>query len=426
MSTSDTPDQVVYRPEVSVSPPPPEGVEASASQRKRRVLLQLRKWGTVCIALLLMVGAGIWYLVDTSKKREVPDLIGNTYASAEASLDALGLDISPDPDQLVRDVSGEFIEILSQKQEPGTRVYAGDSVAVSVAPMEISVPDLGKMTLEHAETELAAAGLFLERVNSLPENPDDHAQGVVSMWEVTEQSITPGEKVDAGTGVVISVDIPDVEVPALDATADSISDLGAAQAAFEASAGDELSRALLVPVFVGTGNAPLSMSPATGQAVPAFTEVKVTLGITMPDLVGEDISVSSALAKLELLGFSNVTRAHDDDTVVVSQSVAAGTIVAADSEIRLENMPKGYTYRVTGNGSVADITWSQPGSFNVQQANSTSLPWEKAFDPAMSGTGMLSAFMSDGGSEITCQVIKDGKVVKENTSTGPYAMVSCY
>ncbi|GAA1626124.1 hypothetical protein GCM10009805_20240 [Leucobacter chromiireducens subsp. solipictus] len=356
----------------------------------------------------------------------MPDLVGNTYASAEASLDALDLGMIPNPNQLVQEVSGEFIEITAQEQEPGTRVYAGDSVSVSVAPVEISVPDLGDMTIEHAETELAAVGLFLERVNSIPENLDDYAEGVVSMWKVTEQSITPGKKVDAGTGVVISVDIPDVEVPALEAEADSSSDLDAAQASFEASAADEISRALLVPVFVGTGNAPLSMSPATGQAVPAFTEVKVTLGITMPDLVGKDISVSSALAMLKSLGFSNVTRAHDDDTVVVSQSVAAGTIVAADSEVRLENRPKGYMYRVTGNGSVADITWSQPGSFNVQQANSTSLPWEKAFDPAMSGIGMLSAFMSDGGTEITCQVVKDGKVVKENTSTGPYAMVSCY
>lgn len=425
MSTSNTPNDELNDPAQS---PQTHSVDATGdigTAVASKKPLNYIKWLVFGVVAALLVGAGSWFIVANANKRDVPDLVGMDYSAADALLKGAGPQLSASPAALVEKVPGEFIEIVAQDPKPGSRIHFDDYIEVSVEPVEVTVPDIVGQTLAQSENDLASAGLVVERLNSIPEGLDDQAKDAVSMWKVTQQSVDGGLRVEAGTGITLSLDIPEVTVPELKAEGGAVSTLDSAQSAFETGAIGELSRELLVPVFKGKGYAPLSMSPAVGDKVPAFTEVTVTLGIPMPDIVGEKISATEAVAKLESMGFSNVTRAHEDNTLVVSQGVAAGVIIAADAEIKLENKPKGYKYRVTGNGSVADITWSQPGSFNIQQANGTSLPWEQVFDPAMSGTGMLSAFMSDGGTEITCQVIKDGVVIKENTSTGPYAMVSC-
>lgn len=383
------------------------------------------KWIALIIIAAVLVGTAVWFFVANSNKRDVPDLVGMDYATAEELLRDAGPKLSANPSDIVERVPGKFIEIVAQDPKPGSRIHFEDLVEVSVKPREVQVPDVIGLTLAQSKNKLADAGLLVARLNSIPEELDDQVGDKISMWKVTEQSIESRARVDAGTGIALSLDIPDVTVPALKPGDGTVSDLETAQAAFVKQATGEFARELLIPTFKGKGYAPLSVSPAMGDSIPAFTEVSVTLGIPMPDIVGEEILATEAISKLESMGFSNIIRGHEDNTQVVSQSIAAGTVVSTDAEIRLENKPKGYTYRVTGKGSLADITWSQPGSFDIQQANGTSLPWERVFDPEISGSGYLSAFLTEGGIEVTCQIIKDGVVIKENTSTGPYAMVSC-
>lgn len=422
---SDTPEPPLNESEDDVHRSSQARLEGVTRDRGSKKSGGLMKWIVVGIVALFVMGTGIWFVNDNAKKRVVPDLVGQSYASAEALLKESGLGLTAKPAGLIEEVSGEYVEIVEQSFEAGSRIYEGSTIEVSVDPREVDVPHVVGSTFDQAEKDLAAAGLVLERVNAIPDDLDEVSKSVVLTWTVTDQSLDPAKKVDAGTRVVLSLDIPNVQVPELTSKAGAVTSLESAQSSFEASVTGELSRGLLQPVFTGKGYVPLSVTPAAGATVPAFTKVTVTLGMPMPDIVGEEIAVSEAVAKLEAMGFSNITQTNDDDTVVVGQNIGSGTVIAADASINLENKPKGYAYRVEGNGSVADITWSQPGGHGMQQANGESIPWEIVFDPAMSGRTYLSAFLSDDGSEITCQVIKDGVVIKENTSTGEYAMVSC-
>lgn len=421
MPTSDAPEFGNNQPQQKTQ----KFADESFERTKRGTPRILARWVIVVAIFIITMCATAWFLVDNANSRNVPSLVGKTYAEAEALVATSGPQLSADQDLLVGRVPSELIEITGQDPEQGSRIHFEESIKVAVVPREVDVPDLRGQTFSLAEKTLAASGLPIERVISVPAELDEDIKNTISMWEVTEQSIEPGRTVVAGTGVVLSLDIPEVKVPELKAGAGPASSLDSAQSSFEASASDEMSRGLLVAKFRGQGYAPLSSSPSPGESVPAFTEVNIALGIPMPDMVAEKIKASEAVEELKAMGFTSVSNSHEDETVVVGQNVAPGSVVAVDADIKLENKPKGYAYRVTGNGSVADVSWAQPGSYNTQQANDTSLPWEKVFDPAMSGSTMLSGYLTDGGTEITCQVLKDGVIVKEFSSSGANAMVSC-
>lgn len=420
MPTSDSSELGNNRPQETHNDP-----KDSIEPNKRKKSLNLTKWITVAAIAIVATGTTTWFLIDNANSRDVPTLVGKTFAEAEALVASTGPKLSADQALLVEQVPGELVEIIGQDPEQGSRIHFEDSIKVSVVPLEVDVPDLRGQTFSLAEKTLAASGLPIERVNSVPAELGEDIRNTISMWEVTDQSIEPGRTVVAGTGVVLSLNIPKVKVPELTFGVGPASSLESAQSSFETSASDEMSRELLVAKFRGQGYAPLSSSPSPGERVPAFTEVNVTLGIPMPDMVTKEIKASEAVEELKAMGFTSVSSSHEDETVVVGQNVKPGSVVAVDADIELENKPKGYAYRVTGNGSVADVSWSQPGSHNTQQANDTPLPWEKVFDPAMSGSTMLSGYLTDGGTEITCQVLRDGVIVKEFSSSGANAMVSC-
>ena len=80
-------------------------------------------------------------------------------------------------------------------------------------------------------------------------------------------------------------------------------------------------------------------------------------------------------------------------------------------------------YEVVGNGSRATITWIPPGTYSISQAVDEPLPWRKSF-PTGSDYANFNAQMMNGNS-ITCNIYVNGELVKTNTSTGPYAVVSC-
>lgn len=398
--------------------------EALTSSKQKNPPTPIR-WAVIAIVVILAIISLVWFVVNDSNNRDVPNLVGKSYAEAEALVNVAGPKLSADPAWLVEQVPSEFLEITEQNPQQGASINSNEHVDVSVQPRKVSVPNLVGQKLSLAEQNLTTAGLLIERINSVPQGLSDQFKDAISMWEVTGQSIDGDAKVDAGTKLVLSLDIPEVTVPDLYVEKELVPNRSTAQSSFEVSATEKISRELLLAEFQGEGYAPLSMSPASGDIVPAFTKVNIVLGIPMPDVVNEKIKSSESVKKLELMGFANVSRTHKDDTVVIDQNIEAGSVITIDTNIILENKPKGYAYRVSGNGSLADISWSQPGSYNTQQANATTLPWEKTFDPAMSGSSILSAYLSDDGDEITCQVLKDGLVIKEFTSTGSHAMVSC-
>ncbi|WP_165922606.1 PASTA domain-containing protein [Pseudonocardia endophytica] len=85
-----------------------------------------------------------------------------------------------------------------------------------------------------------------------------------------------------------------------------------------------------------------------------------------------------------------------------------------------------YTYKVTGRNR-AMITYSASGG-NTSQVSSARLPWSKAVDsPGISGMDFAYVSAQNSGSgTIFCQIIgPSGNVISENSSEGPYAIVTC-
>lgn len=79
----------------------------------------------------------------------------------------------------------------------------------------------------------------------------------------------------------------------------------------------------------------------------------------------------------------------------------------------------------TSDGSQMDVTY-ELGS-DQSQANGSASPWSKtATSPdAVTMASVVAQSQGDGGGTVSCSITLDGKVVKTNTSSGSYAVVTC-
>jgi hypothetical protein len=83
------------------------------------------------------------------------------------------------------------------------------------------------------------------------------------------------------------------------------------------------------------------------------------------------------------------------------------------------------TYEVTGTGDSVAVTYSGR-DFNTAQETGVGLPWRK--DVVIDGLGktvILTGTRSMGDGTVTCRISANGKVVSEQTSSGPFASASC-
>lgn len=113
--------------------------------------------------------------------------------------------------------------------------------------------------------------------------------------------------------------------------------------------------------------------------------------------------------------------------VLIIGAFAACTAVvgtAVDSVDKESKKVVHVTYKVTGEGP-ATITYDVNG--NTTQDTEAQLPWSK--ETEVTGLSKYVSFMASNGIEasgkITCQVLRDGKVIIENTASGPGASASC-
>lgn len=82
-------------------------------------------------------------------------------------------------------------------------------------------------------------------------------------------------------------------------------------------------------------------------------------------------------------------------------------------------------YEVTGPAKANNITYSADGKAGIAQENGGPLPWRK--EVQMSGSFKVATLTAQnaGKGDITCRITVDGKVVKELTSSGEYAVATC-
>lgn len=143
------------------------------------------------------MAAGSQVTVELSGGRQVivPKVVGLTQAQAVAQLDAAGLvsKIS------IRD--GERDEVLDQSPEPGARVFAGSTVALTVSTRTVVVPSIINLTIGFARARLTPLGLILEVESLDTDDPRPLPGGgtILSQFPKAGTRVAPGSVV---TGVL--------------------------------------------------------------------------------------------------------------------------------------------------------------------------------------------------------------------------------
>ena len=91
----------------------------------------------------------------------------------------------------------------------------------------------------------------------------------------------------------------------------------------------------------------------------------------------------------------------------------------------------GHTLTFTGatsDGTPASVTYLGRGA-QITQAQDAMMPWAADIAGLNTRCDVLGANVSvqrgDGASDVSCQILWDGEVVAENTSTGAYSIASC-
>ncbi|MEU1983139.1 MmpS family transport accessory protein [Nocardia sp. NPDC019395] len=83
------------------------------------------------------------------------------------------------------------------------------------------------------------------------------------------------------------------------------------------------------------------------------------------------------------------------------------------------------TYQVEGSGTDASVAYLGRDQ-DMTEETAVTLPWKK--DVTIGGWGemvSLTASNGDAGGDITCRITVGGKVMSEQTSSGPHASASC-
>jgi serine/threonine-protein kinase len=131
-------------------------------------------------------GSTIRLSVSSGDEFEMPDVTGQPYADAVASLSAAGLDVRVDEES---DDDVEPGTVIRTDPDPGEDVEPGDRVTVVVADGQVEVPELRGDDLEEATEELEELGLTVGEVTG----PGDGR--VLGSWPLE------GSEVSSGTAV---------------------------------------------------------------------------------------------------------------------------------------------------------------------------------------------------------------------------------
>ena len=346
----------------------------------------------------LAIAGGVWLGYDLSQRRDVPDFAGLTLEEAKAAASDADLSLDVTIAENLLDLNDENTIVSEQGTAPGSVLKAGDSMSVTVLGRDARVPDLVGLSYEEAEDLIAEAQFVL--AHDFDDNRPPNA------WPIISQGVAASKMLASGSELKLRFEVPEIVMPAL-----AGAEVGEAES--------ELTQLGLLPEQDEAGTHVASTSIEAGTVLEPFTNVVLTLGYSMPNVVGKTHSE----AKEMLSAFSNVTFDGHSARPITAQSVRAGTVVSSEAAVTITSPGPETIYRIIGNGYSASVTWAPPGSFSIQQANETSLPWVKSF-PRDSGISVLSAQVY-GGDSITCQIERNGKVIREATSTGAYAVVTC-
>ena len=149
-----------------------KGVDKDFKPERKKLWMSI---GLAFLAVVILFGIGYAAknLLATGKMAEMPDVVGLDYKEATEKVEALGLKV--DITERVESKEFEVDQVVSQSQDPGTKLKEGFTVAlvISTGVEKVTVPNLVQKDLKEAQYLLENEGLKLGAVeyvqNDLPE-----------------------------------------------------------------------------------------------------------------------------------------------------------------------------------------------------------------------------------------------------------------
>jgi serine/threonine-protein kinase len=279
-----------------------------------------RRWGPI-IAVVIglgMLAAVIAFALMSGSDRpnannaarvEVPNVIGDVYADAEAELIGLGFEVVR-----LDEVSDQPIDqVIGQKPEGGLLARKGRTIELTVSGSEVTVPNLVGQTYEQAEAALAQRGLLA--VKTEIDAPDKLPGTVIATLPAA------GEKAAKGSAVEVTVaKAPDVTIPPVV----NLDQVPAQQLLTDAGLSVTVTSAPHDSIPAGKA---IGTNPAAGTKVPTGTAVQLIVStgpttVPMPSVIGQTCSDGAAM--LQAAGF-NVTITPANVGHVVGQNPGGGS-----------------------------------------------------------------------------------------------------
>jgi serine/threonine protein kinase len=273
----------------------------------------------VLIALLLIGGGVLAYLVTRPDKKVVPYVVLETLSQAQATLNSDGFNVNP----VYETDSHSSGLVIRQFPFANEKVNAGSTVTltVSTGPHAVGVPQVSGLSPSIAEKQLRAAGFKIAGVQR--QNSASVPSGqVIGTVPGSGQSSTPGTPVT----VLVSSGKAPVSVPSVVGDTQANAQNTLQQAGFHVNPQQQQS------ATVTPGNV-ISQTPAGSGSAPPGSTVTIVVAqapanVNVPSVVGQ--TGISATSTLKAAGFKVVrqrqpTADPSQAGIVLSQSPSSGT-----------------------------------------------------------------------------------------------------
>ncbi|MCR6488135.1 MmpS family transport accessory protein [Amycolatopsis sp. OK19-0408] len=163
---------------------------------------------------------------------------------------------------------------------------------------------------------------------------------------------------------------------------------------------------------------------ATTEPKPALTADATSLD-TAPVRTTDPAAAAAERSRYEEAAKASSEVAEQSSKAAASSAAAAEAQRKAEEEA--DRKARRITYSVTTTGSgISMITYLKPDFDMSQETGVRGKKWSKTIDGEGDTLGINMNAQNAGGGTISCRISRgDGSVIAENSSSGPYAVVSC-
>ena len=286
----------------------------------------------VSLAIIVAIaGAGVagwWLAVGPGTYSPTPDVVGQTFDEATATLAAEGLAIEATAEQYSETVPAGSVLTTDPGPREGIAASGTVGVVVSLGPERYAVPDVRGSTPKEATEAIVSAGLASGgRVEAFE---DQIPAGQVAR---TEPAIGDPVPPDTPVDLIVSKGPEPVELPDITGKKQGVAIKRLEEAGVQVSAVKEFSDS------VAQGRV-VSMSPKAATVVDSGSTVEIVVSkgpppVEVPDLI--DMRQDNAVAELERLGL--VAEIDDGEVTrlnrVFDQSPSPGELVPRGTTVIL-------------------------------------------------------------------------------------------